>query len=468
MPKKSGAPASTHDTAVKAFVSILTKNNPTSASSRTKICTLLSNAVTKYTEANVEAGFEQAEATSSSRLALESAFSTHAREQAKQGSYKTLPGLLDLVLQAATSDICETKTPFVMLEDLLEATTLDECKNVWELIEERRDIMCDPKFVPEDIKRNTKSKLALLRIANNLLRRLSHNNTEFCGRIVMFLAYVYPLNERSGVNLKGDVNTSNTTEYEEEVDFVIDEDGEEDSTSSIHTRDTTASDEDHTSTIDYNLYKRFWDVQRYASNPNLAYTDLNHWKEFRTNVDTMLDAFEGHALSSDQQSTTSTTSTTSSSSTSSTSSSSSSSPSSSSTSNDSIKFNPKFLTNSRLLRLQLRDPELRRTFLSQVLILCERLTSQSSSVPLAFKAVRANEYLKNVKARAVNLLLSTPPNGKGFVQGVLHVLARERGLWNQWKVDKCPIYERFASSEQEEQDKTGRLRVVVSFVLNYY
>jgi THO complex subunit 1 len=377
MPKKAiSAPTCLHDDARAAMVDILTSNNPTTAASRDKICLLLQTSIADHVQKYTAAHFEEKQALFSSRLALEGAFSMHAREQAKQGNYKGMAGLLDLVLQAATSEVCESKTPFVMLEDLLEATTLDECKSVWDLIEERRDIMCDPKFVPDDIKRNTKSKLALLRIANSLLRRLSHNNdTEFCGRIVMFLAYVYPLNERSGVNLKGEVNTSNNTEYEEEEDFDIEED--DDSTSATSDKsESNTNDEELSTTIDYNLYRQFWDVQRYASDPHLAYQDLNHWKEFRLNVDTMLGAFEGHALSNDLGSEAV-------SSSESTSSSSSSSSSSTSTS----EFNPKFLTNSRLLRLQLRDPELRRTFLCQLLIVCDRLTHATviDVLPAAFK-----------------------------------------------------------------------------------
>jgi hypothetical protein len=92
-----------------------------------------------------------------------------------------------------------------------------------------------------------KSKLALLRIANGLLRRLSKalntgaplasvppappppqqqqqqrawrrrprgGGAELCGRILIFLAYVFPLSERSGVNVRGEFNTENVTDYE--------------------------------------------------------------------------------------------------------------------------------------------------------------------------------------------------------------------------------------------------------------
>jgi THO complex subunit 1 transcription elongation factor len=48
--------------------------------------------------------------------------------------------------------------------------------------------------------------LILLRTLNDLLRRLSKmgSTTIFCGRILTFLSGVFPLGERSGVNLRGE------------------------------------------------------------------------------------------------------------------------------------------------------------------------------------------------------------------------------------------------------------------------
>jgi len=48
--------------------------------------------------------------------------------------------------------------------------------------------------------------LIVLRTLNDLLRRLSKMglNTIFCGRILTFLSAVFPLGERSGVNLRGE------------------------------------------------------------------------------------------------------------------------------------------------------------------------------------------------------------------------------------------------------------------------
>lgn len=52
--------------------------------------------------------------------------------------------------------------------------------------------------------------LILLRTLNDLLRRLSKmgSTTIFCGRILTFLSAVFPLGERSGVNLRGEYGPS--------------------------------------------------------------------------------------------------------------------------------------------------------------------------------------------------------------------------------------------------------------------
>lgn len=64
--------------------------------------------------------------------------------------------------------------------------------------------------------------LTLLRLCNELLRRLSKaKNTVFCGRILMLLSNVFPLGERSGVNLKGEYNVDNITPIESDDVSVV-------------------------------------------------------------------------------------------------------------------------------------------------------------------------------------------------------------------------------------------------------
>jgi hypothetical protein len=59
--------------------------------------------------------------------------------------------------------------------------------------------------------------LILLRLLNELLRRLPKSKTEdvvFCGRILTFLSSSYPLGEKSGVNLRGNYNTGKVTSFD--------------------------------------------------------------------------------------------------------------------------------------------------------------------------------------------------------------------------------------------------------------
>lgn len=56
----------------------------------------------------------------------------------------------------------------------------------------------------------------LLRICNSLKRRLSRSqDTALCGRILIFLASIFPLCDRSGVNLKSTFNSGNVTVFED-------------------------------------------------------------------------------------------------------------------------------------------------------------------------------------------------------------------------------------------------------------
>lgn len=60
----------------------------------------------------------------------------------------------------------------------------------------------------------------LLRLLNDLLRRLPRSQSEpviLSGRILLLLSAVYPLGEKSGVNLRGNFNLGKGTVWEQEV-----------------------------------------------------------------------------------------------------------------------------------------------------------------------------------------------------------------------------------------------------------
>lgn len=103
-------------------------------------------------------------------------------------------------LTSTAADVCDKAFPFTVLFDLLETQTIDSCSHIFSWIELRADRLTEG-MVPQKGK-----ALVLLRTLNDLLRRLSkiRNTTMFCGRILTFMSQVFPLGERSGVNLRGE------------------------------------------------------------------------------------------------------------------------------------------------------------------------------------------------------------------------------------------------------------------------
>uniref|UniRef100_V5EE91 Nuclear matrix protein n=1 Tax=Kalmanozyma brasiliensis (strain GHG001) TaxID=1365824 RepID=V5EE91_KALBG len=102
----------------------------------------------------------------------------------------------------------------------------------------------------------------LLRTCNELLKRLSkpsQEDTVFAGRILSLLAKVFPLGERSGVNLRGDFNVENKTHIEERTEDAEDEVGD----------GADADERDQIFKVDYDFYELFWKVQRFFANPPL-------------------------------------------------------------------------------------------------------------------------------------------------------------------------------------------------------
>lgn len=121
-------------------------------------------------------------------------------EEPDMSYYTALCDRLDVILTFTEHDACEPTFPFTVLQDLLETQTVTSCSHIFSWIEQRSDRLTEG-MVPQKGK-----ALVLLRTLNDLLRRLSKTGktTSFCGRILTFLSAVFPLGERSGVNLRGE------------------------------------------------------------------------------------------------------------------------------------------------------------------------------------------------------------------------------------------------------------------------
>ncbi|CAM9541838.1 unnamed protein product, partial [Ectocarpus sp. 13 AM-2016] len=122
-----------------------------------------------------------------------------------------------------------------------------------------------------------------------------------------------------------------------------------------------------------------------------------------------------------------------------------------------VYFGLKYLTSSRLLRLQLRDPTLRLQVLTQWLILAASLKNK---VVNAKDSPNSVEDLKPRIELAKRLVKATPPRGEEYLSMLQIVLNRET-FWTQWKdVNKCKLAITAAKEEETQREKDKAAGVV--------
>ena len=161
---------------------------------------------------------------------------------------------VDAILVLSLCDLIDPTLPLSLVEELIEGQPISTCSRLFGYTESR------VKPLTIDLHPTRGKGLVLLRTCNELLRRLSkpsQQHTVFAGRILSLLAKVFPLGERSGVNLRGEFNVENKThidERTEEADAEVEEDSDE---------------KDNVFKVDYEFYELFWKVQRFFSNPPL-------------------------------------------------------------------------------------------------------------------------------------------------------------------------------------------------------
>ncbi|KAL6328091.1 hypothetical protein AAG906_033368 [Vitis piasezkii] len=119
-------------------------------------------------------------------------------------------------------------------------------------------------------------------------------------------------------------------------------------------------------------------------------------------------------------------------------------------------FSIKYLTSSKLMGLELKDPSFRRHILVQCLILFDYLKvlmpgKNDKELP------SIKEEIKSCEERVKKLLEMTPPKGKEFLHNIEHILEREKN-WVWWKRDGCPPFERQPIEKKAVQDGAKKRR----------
>ncbi len=206
--------------------------------------------------------------------------------------------LLDVLSILADSEECDPTLLFWLIEELLDSQTIAGCRKVFDYLESRRETITAKHF--------NATKLVILRSCNDLLRRLSRaEDTPFCGRVFIFLFQVFPLGDKSSVNLRGEYHVENVTTFDEpsaagkdggspekmEVDQAPDTDKDQEAPAAKAPAKTDSTAKDTTVLGADALYPVFWSLQASFSQPKRLF-DADHFGHFKFGLEATMAAFK--------------------------------------------------------------------------------------------------------------------------------------------------------------------------------
>ncbi|KAM5538332.1 hypothetical protein V8D89_007934 [Ganoderma adspersum] len=372
--------------------------------------------------------------------------------------YDQLSHILDITLAFTEHDACDQVFPFTILQDLLETQTISSCSHIFSWIEERAERLTKG-MIPQKGK-----ALVLLRTLNDLLRRLSNTGatTMFCGRILTFLSRVFPLGERSGVNLRGEYGPTwngpgtkpEVTAEPEKDKMEVDETKEEQVASAAEKRKKEKEE----------FYQTFWWMQLPFSRPP-SFAEPSTFPAFKEAVNKVLPVIKeatakDRALMGSKANGIPT------------------APAgplkrkrdagaTEGAAKSEYNF-AKYLTSPELLDLEIADTHFRRQFLFQLLILLNHLltftkaakatwaTTRNRSLQMDFTLEADDtQWVQETITRTTEELRQTAPNGRAFSETVQVILEREKN-WIRWKNELCTPFDRESWKEEVEVDGETR------------
>ncbi|ORY79821.1 THO complex subunit 1 transcription elongation factor-domain-containing protein [Protomyces lactucae-debilis] len=323
-----------------------------------------------------------------------------------------LQTILEESVKYAEAGRVATDFPVQVLEDLFETQSIRGCEMLFEYMEEHKQMVI----------RHMGKGSTLLRFCNELLRRLSNfEDTVFCGRILVFLSAVFPLSERSAVNLRGEFNTDNVTIYEKDDEAL----------------------ENPT------FYAVFWSLQGYFCNPSalLVPGKLN---AFLSSMDLTMATFDKLLEPFRESDYTATKS-----------------------ADTHDFFTPKFLTSRELLDLELSDITFRKHICTQALIVIGFLFSFSADIPITNKSFQSTFALQKEDAERLTALqdrvrkyILALPAGIKFLASV-DALMKSDQQWLKWKSISCPPYAKPALEEARIQSAPAKLSTLTALPKPY-
>ena len=221
------------------------------------------------------------------------------RNDASGESGSRLDRCLDLALALSETGVAEPGSVFVAAEQVFEASTVEACARVFSWVERARERLSDDALWK-------RGKLTMLRTCNDLARRLSKGKTSdvvLRGRVSLLLAALYPLSERSALNISGAYNDDENRAIG--VETRLDAAAPRAASGGKATKTgnaladavSDASVDEASSAVDAAFYRTFWNLQVFFRDPpSTLGAGPGGWSAFQRSLEAVLAAFETHQL----------------------------------------------------------------------------------------------------------------------------------------------------------------------------
>ena len=403
--------------------------------------------------------------------AREILYETIGNYDVRDAGFVDVWNLLDLLqICAAQQQQCDSGLALWLVEEMLDSQTIEGCRYILDYLKSRR-----AQLIDRELSRNKSN--TILRTCNELLRRLSRaEDAVFCGDVFVFLFQVFPLGDKSAVNLRGEFHVENTTTFDPEPDDEVEtevvapnEEQRNGDAMQIDTTQQTGTKSDnvtqgagkHNDDLEVQpstrpsyakdglakdpsqnektkvevpdsrtLYSTFWSLQHIFSNPTKSF-DTEAFAGFKKGLELAFTKFKATpkvprvtAQSRKRKR-------------------------EEGDSDFASTFNPKYLTSRDLFDLELSDLMFQRHILVQAMILLDFLLSLTPDAKKKTEGLKAqksmiyNYTLSEADTkwcldmrRAISQYLQEGPDGKLYHRMVDNVLSRDKN-WVAWKVESC-------------------------------
>ncbi|KAL1925662.1 uncharacterized protein VTP21DRAFT_545 [Calcarisporiella thermophila] len=189
---------------------------------------------------------------------------------------------LDLIVATAEYGLLDDTVPLSIIEDLSDTIPDDKLSHLVQYLETRN------ARLTKHMEPNKGRFLIFLRTCNDMLRRVPRfKDPVLCARISQLIACTIPVCDRSGLNLQGDVNLKNVTQFEDQdaAKSANQEPAKNDSMIDIDTKQDKKISEGR------EFYRTFWSLQRILGNPSSC-LDMESYKRVKQSIEEILTKLE--------------------------------------------------------------------------------------------------------------------------------------------------------------------------------